>query len=126
MIRSAHFSDDDLDLVPMAIVGAPLAATLAGRGEVVRGWDDLDWYDGADFVVGRHVSVALRHYDGHPPDTFTIYVDRTRLSAGTLALVLRAFGIATHALTWVQQANGEVAGRRSAETEVAKPKRSVA
>lgn len=36
--------------------------------------DDLDDYDGASFTIGNQISFDLRHYDGHPPSTVTMYL----------------------------------------------------
>lgn len=70
MISSAdHYLE--MDVVPQAIIWRGL---LCFSVELRRAQDDLDAFDVASFIIGNHISFDLRHYDGHPPLTVTLYV----------------------------------------------------
>jgi hypothetical protein len=58
-------------------VALPVDAALARfKDFVMRGYDDLDEYDGADFILDKKYFIAVRHYRGHSNETTTIYIDR--------------------------------------------------
>ncbi|MDB5558739.1 MAG: hypothetical protein JWQ36_1673 [Enterovirga sp.] len=102
MIRSADFSEEaEIDLLPVAIVRRPLESVIGDRAKIRRAYDDLDWFDGADVLFEGRTRFALRHYDGHPPDTFTIYVDRAaEKDPGAVALLLRELDLSPDLLAW--------------------------
>lgn len=105
MIRNATFADD-VDLIPEAIVNRPLAIPAYGRFKLERGVDDLDAYEGRDLLLSspdwpEPVPVALRRYDGHPPDTFTIYVERRVHDGGRVVdQILRFIQLREEWLVW--------------------------
>jgi hypothetical protein len=75
-IKPSSISDADIDFVPHAILAKPVSYFEDRLGEFERHSDDLDFYDGATFSLEGEYPFALRHYDGYPPDTVTIYLDR--------------------------------------------------
>lgn len=106
MIRSAEFSEDaDVDLLPVAVVRQSLESVIGSRASIRRAFDDLDWFSGVDFLLDDKVRFAFRRYDGHPVDTFTIYVDRSAgIEPSTMALILGEFRLPTAALVWENDA----------------------
>ena len=64
-----------VNLVPQAIIKEPVSA-VAQRINVdpEHGEDSFDRYEGIAIVLDGSLQCALMHYDGHPADTFTIYL----------------------------------------------------
>lgn len=46
-----------------------------------RSEDELDFYLVASFVIGNQINFDLRHYDGHPSATVTVYLPSSTLDA---------------------------------------------
>ena len=59
------------DVIPQAILWRTIYcfALQPDRCE-----DELDQFDSASFTIGNQISFDLRHYDGHPESTVTIYL----------------------------------------------------
>ena len=66
-----------IDFVPQAVVGHPAAYFEKNlRVKMAPGRDDLDEYYGAAFILNNETPFVLRHYQGHPTNTMTIYLPR--------------------------------------------------
>lgn len=46
--------------------------------------DELDTYLVASFIIGNAVTFDIRHYDGHPKSTSTVYLPSTTLKASEI------------------------------------------
>ncbi len=102
----------DVEFAPQAIVGLPVSATLARfQSFVTHGHDDLDEYDGADFILDKKYLIAVRHYRGHPKGTTTIYVDRRQNDIEKITImvhqILRELDIPQKALQWERKQSPE-------------------
>ncbi len=117
MIRSADFSDEaEIDLLPVAVVRQSLESVVGTRAPIRRAFDDLDWFRGADFLLDDNVRFSMRHYDGHPEGTFTIYLDRgVEKDPGAIALILREFKLPPQALAWENEAAARAHHRAGAK-----------
>ena len=64
-----------VELIPQAIIKEPVRA-VARRLNVdyERGCDDFDLYEGIGIILDGRQKFALMHYQGHPANTFTIYL----------------------------------------------------
>jgi hypothetical protein len=66
--------------------------------------DDLDIYLVASFVIGNHVTFDLRHYDGHPEATVTVYLPSTTLEPkeidDALDLVISGLRVPKTGVAW--------------------------
>lgn len=106
-------SSSSVDFTPQAIVSLPVYATLARfRNFVTHGFDDLDEYDGADFILDHKYPIAVRHYRGHPQGTTTIYIDRRQNDIEQITIlvqrVLRELDISPQSLQWERRQNPEL------------------
>lgn len=92
-----------VDVVPQAIIGLPVQKIL-GKGAMITGHDDFDFFEGAFFKLNHEIEIALRHYRGHPKDTTTIYIDRRKGDVETITrlirLILDEFHVSEKALQW--------------------------
>jgi hypothetical protein len=101
-----------VDVVPQAIINMPVRSVIGSRADVRRDADDLDYFDGASFKLNRTIEIAVRHYDGHPKNTTTLYIDRrerdieriTRL----IRLILEEFKVPEKALQWERRNNPDL------------------
>lgn len=96
-----------VDLVEQAVVNVPVKYFVEKKGvQFESGCDDLDYYDGAYFVLNDGVAFALIHYKGSEPNSTAIYLDR-RLSGNdlwrTIEHILEMFGIASSSITWMHK-----------------------
>ncbi len=102
MIRfiSCNF-DAEQELIPQAIFGRALKFFTWNIG---RTHDDLDFFEGAMFCFQNDFHFALKHYDGHPDFTVTLYIeaDVQELSEITAAVakVVEAFQLPETAVLW--------------------------
>jgi hypothetical protein len=100
------------ELVPQAIINRPVASLVAGRGELVRGVDDFDSYEGASFVLDGVLPFAIRRYRGFPEDTSTIYLDKSITDVERITTIvsriIREFRLSEDALGWQRRDNPEL------------------
>lgn len=66
------------DVVPQAIFWRHIQCFAINPD---KSEDDLDVYLVASFVIGNHINFDLRHYDGHPAATVTVYLPSNTLDA---------------------------------------------
>ncbi|WP_338466294.1 hypothetical protein RXV95_12065 [Novosphingobium sp. ZN18A2] len=59
------------DVIPQAILWRTIYCFAL---DPERCEDELDQFHGASFTIGNQISFDLRHYDGHPESTVTIYL----------------------------------------------------
>jgi len=85
MISLAKGFEDRIDFVPQAIVAKPIGYFEDRLGGFDRMVDDLDYYEGATFSLDGSLLFALRHYDGFPAGTVTIYLDGNIRDTGTIS-----------------------------------------
>ena len=101
-----------VELVPQAIVNRPVRQVIGQRATVIREADDLDWYEGASFMLNSGLEIAVRHYRGYPPDTTGIYIDRkvndiqeiTKL----IRMILKEFDLSEDVLNWERADNPDL------------------
>ena len=82
-------SDIQTDLVPQAIINRPIASLVEGRAQLVEHADDLDYYEGASFVLDGDFPFAVRRYRGYPANTSTIYLDPNISDIGRITAIIR-------------------------------------
>ena len=75
MIEQADIPNTEIDFVPHAVIARPISYFRDQLDGFRRDYDDLDYYEGSTFILDGKIPIALRHYDGHPPETVTIYLD---------------------------------------------------
>jgi hypothetical protein len=78
-----------VDVLPQAIINMPIELVVGSRADVRRDADDLDYFDGASFKLNRTIEIAVRHYDGHPKDTTTLYIDRRERNVEQITRLIR-------------------------------------
>jgi hypothetical protein len=75
-----------------------------GKRATITGHDDFDFFEGAFFKLDHEIEIALRHYRGHPKDTTTIYIDRSKGDIETITrlirIILEEFHVPEKALRW--------------------------
>lgn len=115
MVRPADFDQvmQRAEFVPQAIFDRPVsyfAEVLEVK--VSEGHDDLDYYQGAAFLLDEFIPAAVMHYRGHPTGTTTLYlpfeVADPKLISAIVNMVVRAFDIPAGAVFWQRQPDGEV------------------
>jgi hypothetical protein len=75
-IRSSSINRFEGEFVPQVVLG--LTETEARqRFGLESGEDDFDTFVGAAFIIDHDLEFVIKHYAGHPPDTFTVYMART-------------------------------------------------
>jgi hypothetical protein len=101
-----------VDVVPQAVVGLPIYKIVGQKGEILKGSDDFDSFEGAFFKLNNSIEIAVRHYRGHPRNTTTIYVDRKHSDVKQITLIvhqiLDAFNVPRTALQWQRSDNPEL------------------
>ena len=76
MIKSEplHKLTEQFEFVPQAIIAAPVyELTKRFGGEIEKGQDDLDSYEGSGASI-YGTPFTIMHYSGHPDFTSTIYL----------------------------------------------------
>ena len=93
----------DIDLIPQAVLWFSVSS-LAKRYRVVEGEDDLDYYEGASFILDDRWPFAIRHYRGHPEGTTTIYLDANVREVGRIqqliARIVRELDLPPKVVSW--------------------------
>jgi hypothetical protein len=101
-----------VDVVPQAIISLPVEQFVGKRGDVHSESDDLDTFEGASFKIDNSIEIAVRHYQGHPKDTSTIYIDRRQGNVEQITQLIRqilnAFDIPLSALQWERRNSPEL------------------
>lgn len=101
-----------VDVVPQAIIGLPVNEIVGRRADISSGSDDLDKFEGASFKIDNKIEIAVRHYQGHPKDTTTIYIDRRQSNVEQITQLIRQilneFEIPLTALQWERRNNPEL------------------
>jgi hypothetical protein len=93
-----------VEVVPQAIVNCPVSEVVGGYSDVVKDNDELDEFEGASFKLNGNLEIAVRHYQGYPKDTTTIYIDQKvtdveEISA-LIRVILNEFGLTEAVLSW--------------------------
>lgn len=93
-----------VDVVPQAIVNLPVEEIVGKRASVSMGYDELDLFMGAAFKLDHKIEIAVRHYQGHPKDTTTIYIDSREANVERITelvhQILRELQVPAEALRW--------------------------
>lgn len=93
------------DFVPQAILNVPVdaIANSTGMSHLSVGHDDFDAYSGAAFAIAG-VPFAIMNYQGHPPNTSTIYlphqIQNVKTITGAISNILKRFRLTTDAVLW--------------------------
>ena len=93
------------DLIPQAVIDGRLQA-IANRLETAfeYGRDDLDAFTGIGAMLDNDFPFALLRYNGHPKDTFTIYlsdvVSDVEEITSIVAKITNQLGIGAQAIVW--------------------------
>jgi len=95
------------DLVEQAVLEIPISYFSEKKGVAFESnCDDLDWYEGAFFLLEERILFALIHYRGNSKNHTSVYLDR-RLRGAELrrALddILTGFELPKSSLTWVHE-----------------------
>jgi hypothetical protein len=90
------------EFIPQAIVKEPVER-FASPKNIVSDVDDLDRYEGIGFYLGR-IPFTIMHYDGHPPNTSTIYlphrIDDVDKITRLVQQILSHFKVAESDIVW--------------------------
>lgn len=97
-----------VDLVEQAVVAVPVKYFSETKGvKFENDCDDLDFYEGAFFILDDNTPFALIHYRGNPENSIAIYLDRQLMGYDLRRIVeniLEAFGIPRTSITWIHGA----------------------
>jgi len=101
-----------VDVIPQAVVGLSLHQVVGKRSEIATGGDDLDVFEGASFRLDDKLEFAIRHYQGHPDGTSTIYIDCRENDVETITRLIRKIlddlDIPESALRWERRDDPEL------------------
>lgn len=77
------------ELLPQATINKPVSYFVEHLGaNLVRGEDDLDFFEGVGLVLDDIVPFALMHYRGYPPNTTTVYLPFGIQGASEIAAIV--------------------------------------
>jgi hypothetical protein len=98
------------EFIPQAIVKEPVER-FASPKNIVSDVDDLDRYEGIGFYLGR-IPFTIMHYDGHPPNTSTIYlphrIDDVDKITRLVQQILSHFKVAESDIVWQRKDNPDL------------------
>ena len=101
-----------VDVVPQAIVNLSVEKIIGERANVSMGYDELDLFTGATFKLDHTIEIAVRHYQGHPKDTTTIYIDSREGNVERITelvhQILRELQVPPEALRWQRRDNPDL------------------
>jgi hypothetical protein len=98
-----------VEVVPQAILNCPVSEVVGGHSDVVKDSDEFDAFEGASFTLDSNLEIAVRHYQGYPKNTATIYIDQKvkdveEISA-LIRVILSEFGLTEAVLRWERAKN---------------------
>lgn len=100
-----------VDVIPQAIINLPVEQ-IVGKQNMSVGYDELDQFTGATFKLDRTIEIAVRHYQGHPKDTATIYIDSRQADVERITelvhQIIRELHIPPAALQWERRDNPDL------------------
>ena len=89
------------DVVPHAIFWRPIKYFSES---LIRGLDDLDYYYGVSYERGNKSNFDLRHYDGHPEDTTSLYlpvfIEDVKEIIQTVKEIINEIAVPKSAVAW--------------------------
>jgi len=101
-----------VDVVPQAIIGLPVEKIVGKRADISSGHDDFDFFEGAFFKLDDKIEIAVRHYQGHPKNTTTIYIDRREADIERITelilQIMRELHVPSTALQWQRRDDPEL------------------
>jgi hypothetical protein len=101
-----------VEVVPQAIINRAVFDVVGKYSDVMKDSDDFDHFEGASFKLNSNLEIAVRHYQGYPENTSTIYIDRKiqkveEISA-LIRVILKEFDLPEDALCWERAKNPEL------------------
>jgi len=102
-----------VDFIPQAIFGRPVSYFVKTMNiPFADNQDDFDHYQGAAFILNERVPFALKHYNGHPPDTITVYLPSDLQEIGliteTILMLMRELKLGKDVLVWQRTDNPDL------------------
>ena len=102
MIRTVF--ENTPDLVPQAVLKLPVESVVSNWGGAEHGYDDFDEFEGLSFALDNNLFFAVRHYQGHPKGTSTLYIDHRVVGVqeitDLLGKILSELGVSTSFIEW--------------------------
>lgn len=100
-----------VDVIPQAIINLPVEE-IVGKRNISIGYDELDLFTGAAFKLDHTIEIAVRHYQGHPKDMTTIYIDSRQGDVERITelvqQILRELHVPPEALQWERRDNPDL------------------
>jgi hypothetical protein len=104
--------DLSVEVVPQAILNLPVAKVVKNLATIQSGYDELDRFEGASFKLDNKVEISVRHYNGHPKNTSTIYIDRSVDGLDSITKLIRQIlnelDVMEQYLTWERKDDPEL------------------
>jgi hypothetical protein len=101
-----------VEVIPQAIINRSVLEVIGQYSDVVKDKDDFDVFEGASFKLDSNLEIAVRHYQGYPENTATIYIDQKVRDVGEISVlirkILREFGLTDAVLSWERAENPEL------------------
>lgn len=101
-----------VDVIPQAIVNLSVEKLVGKKAKLSMGYDELDLFTGATFKLDHTIEIAVRHYQGHPENTTTIYIDSREDNLERITelvrQILRELHVPQDALRWQRRDNPEL------------------
>lgn len=101
-----------VDVIPQAIVNLSVEEIVGKRAKLSMGYDELDLFTGATFKLDHTIEIAVRHYQGHPEGTTTIYIDSREDNVERITKlvhqILRELQVPADALRWERRDNPDL------------------
>ncbi len=93
-----------VEVIPQAIINRPVWDVVGKYAEISKDTDELDTYEGASFKLDSNLEIAVRHYQGHPKNTSTIYIDQKINNVAEITYlirkILKEFDLSPDFLAW--------------------------
>jgi hypothetical protein len=98
-----------VEVVPQAILNCPVSEVIGGYSDIVKDSDEFDEFEGASFKLDSNLEIAVRHYQGYPKNTATIYIDQKVKDVEEISALIRKilseFGLTEAVLSWERAKN---------------------
>lgn len=98
-----------VEVIPQAILNCPVSEVVGGHSDIVK---DSDEFEGASFKLDSNLEIAVRHYQGYPKNTATIYIDQKVKDVEEISALIRKilseFGLTEAVLSWERARNPEL------------------
>jgi hypothetical protein len=100
------------EFIPQAVVSIPVSTFAERAGaKVERGIDGLGSFEGLAYLLST-IHFCVLHYEGHPPDTSSIYLPakykNVTLITALLKWILKSLKVSSKNILWQRKDNPDL------------------